>query len=74
MNSIYEGGHMDAFGFTENEVKKLLADAGFENQLPEMKKWYDGYRFGQYEIYCPWDVVNHVAALFKMPDKRPGNY
>lgn len=74
MNSIHEGGYMDAFGFTEEEVRKLLKDAGFESHLPDMKRWYDGYRFGDYEIYCPWDVVNYAAALLKTPDKKPGNY
>ena len=74
MNSIYDSSYMDSFGFTEGEVKKLLEDTGLTGQLPQMKRWYDGYRFGKSEIYCPWDVVNHVAALQKNPDKRPGNY
>lgn len=74
MNSIHEGGYMNDFGFTEAEVYKLLQDAGLEEQLPGMKKWYDGYRFGEYEIYCPWDVVNHVAAVLKIPGKKPGSY
>ena len=74
MNSIYDGSYMDSFGFTEEEVKKLLADTGLTGQLPQMKRWYDGYHFGKSEIYCPWDVVNHVAALQKNPDKKPGNY
>ena len=74
MNSIYDGSYMDSFGFTEEEVIKLLSDTELTGQLPQMKRWYDGYRFGKSEIYCPWDVVNHVAALQKNPDKRPGNY
>lgn len=73
-NSIDEGRYMDAFGFTEDEVKQLLKDTDCENHLPEMKRWYDGYHFGDYDVYCPWDVVNHVYALQHNPKKRPGNY
>lgn len=74
MNSIYEGSYMNTFGFTEEEVRKIFQDAEIEEHLEETKKWYDGYRFGSYDIYCPWDVVNYAAALSKNPDKKPGNY
>lgn len=73
-NSISDVHYQDYFGFTEAEVAKLLADAGFSGALSEMKRWYDGYRFGNREIYCPWDVINHVRELRKRADARPGNY
>lgn len=62
------------FGFTGQEVEQLLADTGFEDHLDEMREWYDGYLFGKVNVYCPWDVLNHVAALRVNPKKRPQNY
>ena len=50
----------DAMGFTQEESAKLMADCGQEDKLPELAKWYDGYRFGQAEIYNPWSVINFV--------------
>ena len=62
------------FGFTEPEVRQMLEDAGFPEKLDEMKRWYDGYQFGGMEIYCPWDVVNHVSALVRGIKEAPANY
>lgn len=62
------------FGFSEAEVLQLLADTGFEECLPEIKKWYDGYRFGGKEVYCPWDVINHVRELMDDSHAKPANY
>lgn len=62
------------FGFFETEVSKLLSDAGFSDHLPEMKKWYDGYQFGGKEVYCPWDVINHVNELLVDVHAPMGNY
>ena len=64
----------EQFGFTEEEVKKLLADYHLEAHLPEMKEWYDGYRFGDADVYCPWDVINHVDRLCDEPDAEPQAY
>lgn len=72
--SVLDDPFSDSFGFTETEVKQLLADAGLEDKLPEIKTWYDGYRFGNSEIYCPWDVVNYVKDLFYHPGQLPKNY
>lgn len=74
MNSIYDGNYMDVFGFTEEEVRQLLVDTNLEEHIHEMRNWYDGYHFGKYHIYCPWDVVNHTVALMRDPEKNPGNY
>ena len=61
-------------GFTENDVKKILADTGFTEHADEIKTWYNGYRFGSVEVYCPWDVLNHVAALQINPYIEPKGY
>lgn len=62
------------FGFTESDVRKLLGDSDFMDHAEEVRVWYDGYRFGMTEVYCPWDVLNHVASLQINPNKRPQNY
>lgn len=59
---------------TKDEVKQLLADTGFSDHEEEVRKWYNGYRFGSMEIYCPWDVLNHVSALQDNPRTLPKNY
>lgn len=73
-NSISGRTYQDCFGFRETEVRDLLEKAELQDALPEMRKWYDGYVFGREEIYCPWDVINHVRALMTDRDARPGNY
>ena len=73
-NSISGERYKKYFGFTEGEVKKLLSDTGFSDHAREIAEWYDGYRFGSMEVYCPWDVLNHVAALQVFPNAKPGNY
>ncbi|MCD8020182.1 MAG: ATP-binding protein [Clostridiales bacterium] len=73
-NSISDISYQDCFGFTEEEVVQILADADLSDALPEMKRWYDGYRFGEIEIYCPWDVLLHVRALCLKPNASPGNH
>ena len=64
----------EQFGFTEREVKKLLDAYHLESHLPEMKEWYDGYHFGDADIYCPWDVINHVELLCKDSKAEPKCY
>ena len=49
---------------------QLLSDYGLEDHAAEMKAWYDGYRFGYADVYCPWDVINHAKKL--LADPRPG--
>lgn len=51
------------FGFTQAEVELLLRDINLESHRDEMKEWYDGYHFGDFEVYCPWDIMNHVNML-----------
>lgn len=73
-HSISDKEYSGCFGFTEDEVKRLLASAGMESHFDEMRQWYDGYRFGGADIYCPWDVLNHVAALQRNPEVKPKSY
>lgn len=62
------------FGFTQKEVEKLLKDTGFGEQVETVQAWYDGYRFGDMEIYCPWDVMNYVRDLQADPLVKPKSY
>ena len=73
-NSIADTHYSSYIGFTEPEVAKMLADAGFAGQLAKVKQWYDGYRFGNVEIYCPWDVLLHIRELGADPEAEPGNH
>lgn len=62
------------FGFTDGEVKGLLAYYGFVGCYETVKDWYDGYRFGNVDVYCPWDVVNYVDDLKDDQTAQPKNY
>ena len=62
------------FGFTEPEVKQLLADCELSDKADKVKEWYDGYIFGNTEVYCPWDVLNYVSALQNNDNAVPKNY
>lgn len=53
----------EQFGFTDEEVRRLLKDYHLTEHFSEIKEWYDGYHFGNADIYCPWDVINHVDLL-----------
>lgn len=62
VNSVLEQRYSTYFGFTEQEVRQMLADYGYSEKIDEVKEWYDGYRFGYTEIYNPWSVLNYVDA------------
>ena len=62
------------FGFTDQEVKGLLAYYGVMDHYEEVKRWYDGYQFGNVEVYCPWDVLNHCDTIRSEPRVQPENY
>lgn len=62
------------FGFTQTDVDRLLNDARMEEQAENMKKWYDGYHFGQFDVYCPWDVMNYLRDLQRNPQEKPASY
>ncbi len=61
--SILDSRFDEQFGFTDQEVQKILDDYELSSHFEETKEWYDGYRFGKADIYCPWDVINYVEQL-----------
>lgn len=62
------------FGFTQEEVDRILADTQNNSHSQEIKNWYDGYRFGSIDVYSPWDVMNHINALCLDPQALPRSY
>ncbi len=72
--SITDTRFDEQFGFTDMEVKKLLSDYQLEDRFPEVKDWYDGYRFGKADVYCPWDVINFVDRAKDDPEAKPEAY
>lgn len=79
-NSVSTPRYSRYFGFTEQEVSLLLKTAGLlrqeekSNILADIRHWYDGYLFGAQEVYCPWDVLNHVSILMTDPGAVPQSY
>ena len=71
VNSVVDVEHDEQFGFTDTEVHQILDDYKLNQHFSEMKEWYDGYRFGNADIYCPWDVINHVKKLLIDPQADP---
>ena len=72
--SITDSRFDEHFGFTDAEVKTLLDDYNLTEHYGETKEWYDGYRFGSVDVYCPWDVINHVDRLCGEPNAEPQAY
>ncbi|MDO4298670.1 MAG: AAA family ATPase [Lachnospiraceae bacterium] len=72
--SVAEVQFDEYFGFTDREVKDMLEYYGLSSHYDEIKEWYDGYQFGNVEVYCPWDVINYCDALRADPDAQPKNY
>lgn len=72
--SIIDERFDEQFGFTDEEVQGLLEAYGLESHLEEIKEWYDGYHFGDTDVYCPWDVINHVDLLRDSPKAKPRAY
>ena len=62
------------FGFTDKEVRELLEYYDVADHYEEVKRWYDGYQFGNEEVYCPWDVLNHCDRIRSEPQVQPENY
>ena len=62
------------FGFTDEEVRELLRYYGREDRYEAMREWYDGYRFGNVEVYCPWDVISYCDDLTDDPEAEPRDY
>ena len=72
--SIMDPRFDEQFGFTESEVKELFECYDLTSHIGETKEWYDGYRFGNADVYCPWDVINHVDCLIEDPSAEPQSY
>ena len=62
------------FGFTQKDIAKLLKDAKATEKTEIMKDWYDGYHFGEADVYCPWDVMNYMRELLQNPNAKPESY
>ncbi len=73
-DTIGTSGLNEYFGFTQKDVDRLLGDAGANSQAENIKAWYDGYRFGNFEVYCPWDVMNYLRDFQQNPEARPVSY
>lgn len=72
--SILDSRFDEQFGFTDQEVQKILNDYELSSHFEETKEWYDGYRFGNADIYCPWDVINYVEQLRYDPAAVPQDF
>lgn len=72
--SVLDEDFAQYFGFTRGEVERMLETFDLTEKMELIREWYDGYVFGDTEVYCPWDVVNYVSALLKRKDAKPKNY
>ena len=74
VHSISDVRYDEYFGFTDQEVGEMLTCYGLENHHAETREWYDGYRFGEQDVYCPWDVINFCDDLCSDPQAKPKAY
>lgn len=74
INSVLTENYAEYFGFTETEVEKMLKDYDLEQKIPEVKDWYDGYLFGDTEVYNPWSVINYVKTAISNKNPLPKPY
>ena len=72
--SIMDTRFDEQFGFTDSEVEELLAAYNLDSHFTEIKEWYDGYHFGNADVYCPWDVINYVDLLRFEPTAKPQDF
>lgn len=73
-DTIANTGFNEYFGFTQQEVNKILEDTGTVQYAKQMKEWYDGYHMGEIDVYCPWDVMNYLRELQRNPKAQPVSY
>lgn len=74
VDSISDYRFNEYFGFTDEDVKTILKDYDLCNAYEEMREWYDGYYFGDTDVYCPWDIINHCKKLLDNPKAEPKAY
>lgn len=72
--SILNAQYDEAFGFTDGEVKQILEDYNLSDHYSDVKEWYDGYHFGNTDIYCPWDVIRYCKSLCADPTALPEDF
>lgn len=74
IHGISDARYDEYFGFTESDVEAMLNFYDLSSHRDEIRSWYDGYRFGNVNVYCPWDVINYCDVLLAEPDAEPENY
>lgn len=74
VHTIIDNQYNEHFGFTEAEVSEMLDFYGLSKHADTIREWYNGYRFGNVSVYCPWDVINHCAVLLSDEKAYPRNY
>ena len=74
VHTISDVRYEEYFGFTDSDVDEMLRFYGLLSCREVIREWYDGYRFGGVDVYCPWDVINYCDELLANPKARPGNY
>ena len=74
ISSVYSNGFEEAFGFTQEETEAMLTEYGLADRILEAKEWYDGYLFGETEIYNPWSIINYVSGITIKKMKFPQPY
>ena len=74
VHSITNVKYDEYFGFTDDEVRKMLTEYDLEEHYSDIREWYDGYRFGAQDVYCPWDVINYCDDLRSDPAAEPVAY
>lgn len=72
--SVLDDDFSQYFGFTPDEVDQMLASFGLSEKADIIREWYDGYQFGNTQVYCPWDVANYTATLLRRKNAKPKNY
>ena len=73
-DSITDSRYNEFFGFTQAEVDQILEDADAGKHAESIKYWYDGYHFGNVDVYCPWDLMNYLCDLQRNPEAKPDSY
>ncbi len=74
LDTIEDSRLNEYFGFVQSEVDQILADADIREQAEIIRTWYDGYHFGDFDVYCPWDVMNYILELQHNPNAKPASY
>ena len=74
VNTVSDVAFDEYFGFTDDEVKTMLSCYGLSDHYRTVREWYDGYRFGNTDVYCPWDVISYCFDLLQNPDALPVTY